>query len=165
MDMTDRLWLEAHARAQSGVDADTREEAYEVFLAEAARCRLADRVGAAAWQLRSGVMIRGRQAHAAVEGHLALTTEDGSDLLVSVAAVVIVTGGSPALRREGTVGQTLSSCLREAWGEGRTIRVLLTDGAWRTGELDFVGADHVTLRAEDALVTVPLVAAEAWQLG
>jgi len=165
MDTTDRLWLEAQASAQTGIDADTREEAYEVFVAEAARCRLVDRRGSVSLRMRSGTVIRGRQAEGDVEGHLHLEMDDATVVQVCAEQVVVIGGGAACLRREDASWRTLTSCLRDAWSDTCTIRVLATDGVWRHGEIDFVGADHVTLRADGTLVTVAFQAAEAWQLG
>ena len=165
MDMGDRLWGEADALVQTSIDAELREEAYEVFVAEASRCRMTDRCGDVAATLRCGVTVKGRMLPEWMDGHLAMRTDAGAELLVPTAAVVVILGGAPSLRREGEIAATIGSALRESWSGGRTIRVLLADGAWRQGEVDFVGADHVTLRIVDMLVTIPMVAVEAWQLG
>jgi hypothetical protein len=124
-----------------------------------------DRCGDVALTLRCGAIVRGHLASENVEDHLGITDDGGATMLVPVRALLVMTGGAPALRREGEVTATITSRLREVWSESRTIRVLLADGAWRQGEVDFVGADHVTLRAVDTLVTVPMNAVEVWQLG
>ncbi len=99
----EQLWHEAAAGVQASVDADLRDEAYEVFVAEAARCRLVDRVGAARVTLRCGVTLEGVLApdcDDALDGHLVLRRADAGVLHVPVSAVLQVTGSGPALRAE-----------------------------------------------------------------
>ena len=99
------LWQEAAAGVQSWLDADLRAEAYEVFVAEAARCRLVDRVGAARVALRCGVVLEGElvpDSDDAVDEHLVLRGAGDVTRLVPVSAVVSRPGfpARPAARGE-----------------------------------------------------------------
>lgn len=169
MDQGDGLWQEAAAGLQSSLDADLRDEAYEVFVAEAARCRLADRAGPARVTLRCGVVLGGElepQTDDAVDEHLVLVGADGGTRLVRAAAVVSLTGSRPSLRPEGDrVPRSLTSWLRETWSTDEVIRLLDGSGRWAVGRLGFVGADHVELAHGENRTLVPLTAVEAWQRG
>jgi len=168
-DRGDGLWLEAAAGVQSSVDADLRDEAYEVFVAEAARSRLVDRAGPARVSLRSGVVLDGEllpDSVDAVDGHLALVGADGRTRLVRVSAVVSLTGSRPSLRPEGDrAPRSFTSWLREIWSADEAIRVLDGSGSWAVGRLGFVGADHVELAHGESRTIIPLTSIEAWQRG
>jgi hypothetical protein len=165
----EQLWHEAAAGVQASVDADLREEAFEVFVAEAARCRLVDRVGTARVTLRSGVTVEGVLVPGcddALDGHLALRRADGGVLHVTVPSVLQVTGSGPALRVEdGRLPRSLASWLRECWSAGEVIRLIDGSGRWATGRLAYVGADHVELADGADRAVVPVQCVEAWQCG
>lgn len=169
MDRGDGLWQEAAAAVQSSVDADLRDEAYEVFVAEAARCRLVDRAGPARVALRCGVTLEGELVAAAddaVAEHLVLVAGDGGRRLIPVGAIVSMTGSRPGLRPEADQrARSLASSLREAWSSDELIRALDSAGRWTVGRMAFVGADHVELRHGDIRTVVPMAAVEAWQVG
>ena len=156
----EQLWHEAAAGVQASVDADLREEAYEVFVAEAARCRLVDRVGAARVTLRCGVTLEGVLAPDcadALDGHLALRRADAGVLHVAVSAVLQVTGSSPALRvEEGRLPRSLASWLRECWSAGAVIRLIDGSGRQVAGRLAYVGADHVEVADGAGRTVVPV---------
>lgn len=169
MEPGDGLWLEAAAGVQSSLDADLRDEAYEVFVAEAARSRLVDRAGPARVSLRSGVVLDGElvpHSDDAVDGHLVLVGADGRTHLIRVSAVVSLTGSRPSLRSEGDrVPRSFTSWLRETWSGDEAIRVLDGSGSWAAGRLGFVGADHVELARGESRTVIPLASIEAWQRG
>jgi hypothetical protein len=169
MEAGDRIWQEAAAGVQSSVDADLREEAYEIFVAEAARCRLVDRVGRTRVALRCGVSLEGELAPEyddAIDAHLMLLGVDGGSRLIPVDAIVSLTGSRPGLRPEADrIPRSLASWLREAWAADEPIRLLDGSGRWVAGHLDYVGADHVELMHEDGCFVVPVRSVEAWQLG
>jgi hypothetical protein len=165
----EQIWHEAAAGVQASVDADLREEAYEVFVAEAARCRLVDRVGAARVALRCGVTLEGVLApdgDGALDGHLALRRADAVVLHVPVSAVLRITGSDPGLRAEdGRLPRSLASWLRECWAAGDEIRLIDGSGRWVAGRLVYVGADHVEVAAGADRAVVPVQCVEAWQGG
>lgn len=167
-------WLDAVADLRTEMDAALREDAYEVFLAEAARCRLLDRVGVARILLRSGVVIDGlltAEEEPALEGHLTVRTPAGREVLVLLAAVVTITGTSPGLRPEAEsaaralAAPRITARLREAWRSGEQVRALTSRGVWLTGVVTHVGADHVDVDVDGSCVTVALQSADAWELG
>ena len=169
MERGEGLWQEAAAGVQSSLDAELRDEAHEVFVAEAARCRMADRVGRARVSLRCGVTLDGELApdsDDAIEDHLVMTDEAGVSLLVPVAAIAAMTGSRPALRPEGQ-GRTrsLASWLRELWSTDEPIRLVDGSGRWVVGRLRYVGADHVEVVSGESARVVPLVSVEAWRRG
>lgn len=171
--MTDP-WREAVAELRTEMDAELREDAYEVFLAESARCRLVDRAGVARVLLRSGVTVEGTLATGAeptAEGHARLRTASGREVLVPLAAVVTITGTSPGLRHEdGSPSRDLASAritarLRESWRSGERVRVLTCRGQWIAGVIVHVGADHADIDGGGSSVTVALAAVDAFELG
>lgn len=165
----EQLWHEAAAGVQASVDADLREEAYEVFVAEAARCRLVDRVGAAHVTLRCGVTLSGVLApdsDDAIDGHLALRRAGAGVVHVPVSAVLQVTGSGPALRaEEGRLPRSLASWLRECWSARDVIRLIDGSGRGVAGRLAYVGADHVEVVDGADRAVVPVQCVEAWQSG
>ncbi len=169
MDARDGLWQEAAAAVQSSLDRDLRDEAYEVFVAEAARCRLVDRVGRVRVSLRCGVTVAGVLEPGsvdAIDGHLPVRQTDGGGLHVPVSAILAVTGSRPTLRVEDARSpQSLSSWLRECWSAGQPIRLIDGSGRWVAGRLDYVGADHVEIASSADRTVVPLLCVEAWQRG
>jgi hypothetical protein len=163
------LWYEAVAGVQASLDADLRAEAYEVFVAEAARCRLVDRAGAATVLLRCGVVLEGELTPHSDDGvaeHLVLRGTGDVSRLVAVCAVVSVRGSGPGLRPEGDgAARSLTSWLREAWSADESMSLIVGSGARVVGRLGFVGADHVEIWDGDARTVVPLASVEAWQRG
>lgn len=166
MDNGASLWHEAAAAAQSSIDADLRDDAYEVFVAEASRCRLVDRVGHARLLLRCGATIEGDlvpSGEASVNDHVLLRSGEG-ELLVPTAVIVAMAGSRPALRSEADrEARTLASWLREVWSDDAGVRLLDCTGRWITGRVDLVGADHIELAHDAVLTVVPYSAVEAWQ--
>jgi len=166
-------WFEAIAGLQADVDAELREDAYEVFVAEAARGRIVDRVGAARVVLRSGVSIEGRlvtDPDSRIEDHVVLQ-RSGRELLVPLGAVVTIIGSRPGLRpdlapdRPAALTPRITMRLREGWQSGDRVRVLTLVGQWIGGVIVHVGADHVDIDDDGTVVTVLLRAADAWELG
>ena len=164
----DDMWLEVAAGVQSDVDADLRAEAFEVFVAEAARTRLADRTGDLCVRVRSGATFRGEAPQAAVaprvDGHLALITSDQRAMLVAVSAVVTMTGARGGLRDEVGHARSLASVLRDSWSAGDRVRALCSDGRWLSGRLAMVAADHADLHEAHGVTTVAYAGVEAWEL-
>jgi hypothetical protein len=163
------LWQEAAAGVQSWLDADLRAEAYEVFVAEAARCRLVDRVGSARVSLGCGVVLEGELApdsRDAVADHLVLRGAGDVIRLVPVSSVVSIRGSLPGLRTDGDrATRSLTSWLREAWSTDQPMRLVDVAGTRVVGRLGFVGADHVELVDGEVRTVVPLASVEAWERG
>jgi hypothetical protein len=162
------VWLEAAAAAQAGIDEDLRDEAYELFVAEASRCRLEDRGGRVRVQLRSGHVVEGELSRAAaVSAHLVLVTFADRELVLPVHAVLALAGSRPRLRVEPAPKPprvtSITSWLRESWAAGDLLRVLDVRGTWRTGRLVLVGADHVELEEAGTRLVLPLTSVEAWE--
>jgi hypothetical protein len=168
VEFLDRVWLEAAASVQSDLDSATRDEAREIFVAEAARTTLADRIGPAVVVLRCGAVLRGSlvesRAQTVPEGFVAIRTDESRYLLVNASSIVAISGTAPRLSEEGSRSTRAGSLLREAWSLGQVVRVLLADGRWLVGTIGFVGADHVDIDAADGRWTVPIPSAEAWDL-
>lgn len=167
-----RLWAEAESIVQAEADADLVDEAYEVFLAEAARLRLVDRRGAVRIQLRSGIHIEGDLSDdVRVQAHLGVTTMSGGFVLVATRAMAVLEGSSRGLRCEGASDEegeaTLTAWLREAWRAGALLRVTCGDGIVRMGVLRWVGADHAEFVGADGdhAWVVPYDSVEAWVVG
>ncbi len=160
--MDDPLWLEAAARVAAGLDDDTRAEAAEVYAAEAARCRLADRTGQVLLRLQGGHVVQGRLVpDEPIADHLVV--DAGRWALVPVRAVLSSTGSRPALRAEaGPRDRSAASVLRDLWFEDAVLTVLGTDGATHRGSLCFVGADHVDVGTSGGPVTLPSTAIAAY---
>lgn len=164
MTRRENAWLETVAELQSGMDAQVRAEAREVFEAEAARTRLQERRGRGVMRLRCGVALSGVLTEPdGPDGTVSLRTADGAVVVVVQSAVVTLVGAPPTLRDE-TAGSrgSFAAHLRCWWASGESIRLLLTDGRWLAGVVGFVGADHVELNADDEPVVVPFGALEAW---
>jgi hypothetical protein len=173
MERADDLWLEALAGVQAELDAQLRGDAYELFVAESARCRLADRTGPARVRLRCGRVFDGEiggQDLESIDGHLWLIEATGRRLLIRSTAVLTITGARPGLRdeAEATVAASLGSWLRDAWSLDDRLLALLCDGSWAGDRLVHVGADHVDVsNAPNAptVTTVPWAAVQAWVRG
>ena len=146
-----------------------RADAYDLFMAEAARVRLLERAGQARVILRSGVVLSGQLRTAddeSVLGLLDLLTDDGRRLRVSSDAVTALVGASAALRDESGTRRatTLTTRLRETWAAGSRIRTLLRDAGWIEGVIVLVAADHVELLADGERWVIPFGAVDAWDL-
>jgi hypothetical protein len=162
-------WLEAAGDLQAEFDADTRDVAYDVFVAEATRCRLPDRTGRATIRLRCGLMLEGvldpRPAERVID-HLILGEATGRLLLIPAAAIVTMSGTRPALHDEsGGEGPSLGSWLREAWQADDRLSALTLLGQWVGGRVARVGADHVDIVQDALVVTVAVAAVDAWSRG
>jgi len=164
----DDVWLDAAARVQASLDADLRAEAFEMYQAESARCRLIDRDGHIRVRLRCGLEIAGDligvRDYPRPEGVLAVDA-GGHVLLIPPAAVAGLRGGAATLREEVSTARSWGSLLRECWTAQQRVRVLGSDGRWLGGSLTFVGADYVDLQLPNEAISIPLVSVEAWDLG
>lgn len=160
----DRLLSDAAALVQAEHDADLRAEAREVFAVEAARCRLADRVGQGRVLLRCGVRLAGAwQPGDRIAGFIAMRDGDGRGYLVAEDAVVLVTGTQSALRDESACPETtLGHWLRQAWDDGEPVRALDALGDWHAGPVSFVGADHVVIDTDAGPAVLPAGTVQAW---
>jgi len=149
-------------------DDHVRDEAFELFAAEAARTRLADRAGNVRIVLRSGRVLVGELGTAEqVAGHLRLVDGRGRQLLVAVDAISTIRGSSTALRDEETAerSRSLASMLRETWALGERLQVLLHTGEWIGGAIRLVASDHLELVVGADDCVIPFAASEAWGLG
>ena len=164
VDDADRLWSDAAALVQADEDADLRAEAREVYAAEAARCRLVDRIGPGQVRLACGITMAGELSPGeAVTGLLALLAPDGRLVLVAERAVVLVVGTASALRVESDRREpTLGQWLREAWGDGDPVRALDATGEWHAGPVVFVGADHAVIESVQGPMVLPMRSVQAW---
>lgn len=165
--MDEGLWMEAAAGLQSDLDSQLRGEAYEVFVAEASRCRFVDRKGSIRVALRCGLVVVGVVADGIDRppGTMAVRDGAGALLLLPHEAVLQMSGSRPCLRDESDTAPTLAALLRESWSLAAPIRLLLADGRWIGGVIDFVGGDHLDLRTADGPLSIPFLAVEAWRLG
>jgi len=155
---------------QSELDVEVRDEAYEVFVAEASRGRLADRSGPVRLTLRCGRVLSGTlvsRPDESVDGHLWVDDATGRVLLIPVAAVLVITGSRPGLRAErgDPAAASIGSWLRAAWRQDDPLVALLADGRWVGDRLVHVGADHADLANGVDVVTVPWSVVEAWARG
>jgi hypothetical protein len=166
-------WFEAIAGLQADVDAELRDDAYEVFVAEAARGRVVDRVGTARVVLRSGASVDGTlvtDAESRIEDHLVLHA-NGREVLVPLTAVVTIIGSQPGLRpdrvpdQDRAVVPRITRRLRESWQSGERVRVLTRTGDWISGVIVHVGADHADVDDDGTTITVLLRSVDAWELG
>ena len=164
MQDADRLLSEAAALIQAEQDADVRAEAREVYLAEAARCRLADRHGRGQVLLRCGVRLEGEwRPQEPVAGFVLMLDGEGRQHLVAERSIVVVTGTQSGLRVEPPVRErTLGQWLREAWEDGHPLRVLDASGDWHCGAIAFVGADHAVLSTDGGSVVLPYGTVQVW---
>jgi hypothetical protein len=160
-----RWWSDLVARAESEERATLRDEAHEVFVAEAARCRLTDRQGRAVITTRSGTALDGElRPDLQVNGCVSLVDDRGRECLVPTPGIVRVVGSRPALAREdGPSEASLASWLRRAWARGALVGALDASGQWRSGLLAFVGADHVEIEVGDQAEVLPFATVEAWR--
>lgn len=173
-----RIWWEAAAEVESELAAEVAEEAYEVFVAEAARVRLVDRRGHVRVHLHSGASVAGDLlVDVDMAEHLAIREASGATSLVTVSAIVSMRGSHVVLRPtdpDGASpgssldqrGTSIGSWLRRIGQEGAVIRVLLRDGVVIVGTVEMVARDHVELvelgSAES--VVVPFAAVECWTI-
>ncbi len=163
-------WLAAAADLQADMDADVRAEAFEVFVAEAARARLADRVGSVRVSVRCGHVVIGdldATPEGEVAGHLQLVDVTGRRLLIPAASVLVMTGSRPGLRAEepSRAARSITARLREAWILDESVRALLVDGRSVGSRLLHVGADHVELDEGATGMVVALGAVDVWVIG
>lgn len=162
----DEQWRELAAALAAERDAEVRDEAHEVFLAEAARLRLLDRSGPVRLLLRCGQVVDGSLDAGCgplIADHLTVHESGGRILYVASTAVVSVTGSQPGLRREREIaGRTVPGWLRDAWQADQWVAALTCDRRWVSGRPVRVGADHVDLAQNGEVVTVGLSAVEAW---
>ncbi len=158
-------WLDALSVVRSDVEVQTRDDAAEVFVAEAARVRLADRHGPARLVLRSGTVLSGvlRGDGEVVMGVLQLDDDDRYALVRRTACLRIV-GSTPTLRPDGSGPRprTLASVLRDWWSAADAVRVLCADGTWLDGPLRMVGNDHAVLEAGGVPIVLPFDGVDAW---
>lgn len=147
-------------------DTDLRADAFDLFMAEAARVRLVDRCGPARVVLRCGLTVSGELVPPIgqeVSGTLDLLA-GGRRVLVAAGAVVALVGAPAGLRDESGSRRprTLAAWLRDCWSAGTRVSALLPDGTWAEGEVVLVAADHVELARNKERWIVPFVSAEAW---
>lgn len=161
--MSDDMWLEAASRVHAEVDDELRDEAREVFHAEAARVRVPDLRGDVRITVRCGQVLAGRIARERVDGHLVLAHPDGLGIVIPIGAVVRIEGARPALRDE-SAGRvpSIGAWLRQRWMAGESVRALDRLGGWHVGAVAFVGADHVRVGSTSGEVTIPAAAVDAW---
>ena len=148
------LWLEAAAGLQTDLDAEVRADAYEVFLAEAARDASAGpaRPGAAGAALRPDLSWATSWRPVEVGGGadcIALRQAGGRACWCPRSRrSLTMTGGRPALQARSRPASRPIAVVAAARGVAarrRRCGVLLRDGRWITGPIAHVGADHVEL--------------------
>ena len=157
----DRLWQDAVAMVEGELSDDAVSEAYEVYRAELARSRLADRVGDLEVMLAGGVVLRGRLVvDEPVADCLILGTPEGERWAVAASAVMTLRGGATGLRPEQEDAPSrLTSILR---GEERSVvEVCLRDGQRWQSTLLAVAGDHLVLARSSEEVLVPFSAVAA----
>jgi hypothetical protein len=166
MDSPEHDWHAAFARAREESDADVRAEALDVFVAEAGRGRLVDRLGRGRLRLRSGVTVTGRLTGATqVADHVDLVDDAGRTCQIATRAVVTIAGSRAALRPEPAPElRSVSSWLREVWTLGAPLSVLDVTGDWHHGHVIAVASDHVDLDVDGSVLTVPYAAVDAWRV-
>lgn len=147
-------------------DSDLPADAFDLFMVEAARVRLADRSGPARVVLRCGVVLSGELVPSAgveVRGMLDLAT-GGRRVLVAADAVIALAGAGAGLREEFGSGRprTLAAWLRDCWSTRTRVSALLPDGSWVEGEVVLVASDHVELARAGERWVVPFASVEAW---
>ena len=160
----ERLWWEADAALSAAAKDEVLDEAYEIYVAEAARSRMVDLCGKGTIRLRCGRDVTGTLgALPPVDGHLVVADESAGTSLIPLRAVVSMTGTFTHLRNElahdsahATVDdpahrseQRLARWLRDVWGTGVLIEILTCDGEVRRGRLTWAGADAVVLECAD----------------
>lgn len=169
----DRIWDDAVACVQADLDGEAVAEAHELYLAEAARTRLAERIGRVQVSLRSGRDVRGTVVdEPQVAGHLALRGVDGACALVAEHAIRSMTGSAIRLRREdvahsaarGLPARSLASWLREVWQADAAVQVIDLAGESHAGRVVFVGADHLEITARDESIVLPFAAVDLWRV-
>lgn len=163
----DAAWREAVDSARADIEADLRADAHEMFVAEAARIRLADRPGPGRVFLRCGHVLSGDiLTSGGVDDAVVVAAAAGGRWLVPRAAVVRATGLGAGLRDEAvsSVARTLPSVLREAWAAGDSLLLLLCDGTRLAGHVTLVGADHLDASVDGERITVPYSAIDACRL-
>ncbi|MCF8526705.1 MAG: hypothetical protein K9G24_01485 [Candidatus Nanopelagicales bacterium] len=152
----ERLWWEADAALSAAAGDEVLDEAYEIYVAEAARSRMVDLCGEGTIRLRCGRDVTGTLgALPPVEGHLVVADASAATSLVPLRAVVSMTGTFAHLRNELAHDtahhreQRLTGWLRDAWGTGVLIEILTCDSEVRRGRLAWVGADAVVVESPD----------------
>ncbi len=135
-------WWETVSGLQADMDAELREDAFDIFVVESARGRLVDRHGPVQVLLRSGSTVAGVTVpgdDSRLEGHLVLRTDRGREALLPVAAIVTMLGSRPGLRSGDEPGPArtptpgITRRLRQAWRAGERVRVLTCQGRWIGG--------------------------------
>jgi len=168
--VTESAWHDLVADLAAREAAEVRDDAVEVYLAEAARARLAERTGEAVVHLVTGRRVRGRLVASSVHGCLRVVA-DRDDLLVPQDAIVRIDGSRGGLRHEGQgLPWTIGSWLRAIHAGGGLVQVVLRDATTVAGSPTFVGGDHVEIEVFDtagarAVIVVPFAAAVTWQAG
>jgi hypothetical protein len=152
----ERLFEDLEAQLAAAQDAELAAEVADRSRREVARLRLVDRlrgsVGSTAALTLRGLRVRGRIGR--VGPDWVLLDDAGADLLVPLAAVVLVEGlGSRSAEpgSEGVVTARLgvAHALRAVADDRAEVRVFLEDGSQRTGRVGRVGADHLELVEHD----------------
>jgi hypothetical protein len=162
----ERIWLEAATAVEAELQAEVVDEAYEVYVAEAARTRVVDHEGAVRLRLRSGALVDGDVvADEPIAEHLRVHLSIAEDAVVPVAGLVAMCGSGPRLRREGVPDESrsLSALLRSCWLAGVPVRVGTCDGVMWSGTITRVGGDHIELldHLGEGWV-LPFVSVECW---
>ncbi len=152
----ERLFEDLEAQLEAAEDEELAAEVADRSRREAARLRLVDRlrgsVGAMTVVTLQGLRVRGTIGR--VGPDWVLLDDAGADLLVPLAAVVLVEGVGPSSAEPGSEGVVtarlgLGYALRAIGDDRAELRVFLADGSQRTGRVGRVGADHLELVEHD----------------
>ncbi len=161
----ERTWQDAAAVVEGELQVEAVEEAYEVYVAEAARTRLTDREGPGLLRLSTGSVIEGEVVvDDPIHDHLQVRLATGDIAVVPLTALICLRGTRPSLRREAREEtRTLTSWLRSCWLAGVRMRAVTVDGLAWSGTISHVAADHVALvdDADDCWL-IGLASVEHW---
>jgi hypothetical protein len=161
--MSDALWQDVASQVASDVMGASRDEAVELYLAEAARLRVIDGTGPCRVVLRCGVTIEGvanPPGSERLRDHLCVRESSGRDGWIPSTAIVRL-HGALAVGEDGAASRSLGSWLRERWAGGDIVRLLDRQGCWTTGAVDQVGADGLCLAAGGSRVVIPFASIDA----
>jgi hypothetical protein len=153
----ERLFDDLEAQLEAAQSEELAAEVADRSRREAARLRLVDRLrgnaGTSVTLVFTGGQVEGRIGRVGADWVL-LEAELGADVLVPLAAVLVVHRLGPQSAEPGSEGAVtarlgLGHVLRAVARDRAEVTVVLVDGSRRTGRIDRVGADHLELAAHE----------------